>query len=149
MAGRHSYFFWPCTKVALTAAQQPLAYRIHSMMRCGFSHIFRKYAMKKNEGENLCKYILSYSYCTHLCISENYIYIPGTQMTSIFEGQASNQNKGPHLGSRYIIFKNRGTTTSWPSCHFPCRGQSAWSRRGQRVQRSTVHGSGGAPSWSL
>ena len=37
-------------------------------------------------------------------------YIPGTQMTSIFEGQppktrpfSFNQNKGPHLGSRYVF----------------------------------------------
>jgi len=39
---------------------------------------------------------------------KNFNYIPGSQMTSIFEGQPpktrpfSNQNKGPHLGSRYI-----------------------------------------------
>ncbi len=40
-------------------------------------------------------------------------YVPGTQVTSIFEGTQplqnkafSNQNKGPHLGSRYIFWPN-------------------------------------------
>ena len=41
--------------------------------------------------------------------TRNHIYIPGTRLSSILvvvcppkQGPNSNQNKGPHLGSRYI-----------------------------------------------
>ena len=45
----------------------------------------------------------------YMCI---YIYVPRAPMTSIFEVQPpqnkafSNQNKGPHLGSKYKVYKS-------------------------------------------
>ena len=49
-------------------------------------------------------------YKTRNCFVNIWLYVPGSQMTSIFEGQPrenkafSNQNKG-HLGSKYRHFK--------------------------------------------